>query len=118
MKNQPFYRRLGYALNGILATLKSESSFRAQAVFALGALLLLLILRPKPVWWALVALTIAGVLATELINTALELLADRLHPEKHPSIAKAKDCAAGAVLILSLASLAIAAALVYDRFVG
>jgi len=71
-------------------------------------------LRPAPLWWALVALAVAVVLAAELANTALERLADRLHPEKHPEIKVAKDCMAAAVLVASLGALAVAAALAWE----
>jgi diacylglycerol kinase (ATP) len=73
-------------------------------------------LRPAPVWWALVAVTVAAVLAAELVNTALEQLADRLHPEQHPQIKAAKDCGAAAVLVCSIAALAVAAALLFDAW--
>ena len=82
----------------------------------LGAFGLLVILRPVPVWWALFLLVIGAVLAIELINTALESLIDRLHPEIHPMIARAKDCAAGAVLILSLSAVGILFALLYEKY--
>src|SRR3954465_10460218 len=114
MKNQPFHRRVRFALSGIRVAFRTESSFRTQCGFLLAALMLLLVLRPKPVWWALVVLVSAATLAAELVNTALELVVDRLHPELHPVIARAKDCAAGAVLILSFAAIGIAAALVFD----
>jgi diacylglycerol kinase (ATP) len=114
MKNQPFHHRLRYAISGIRIAFKSEASFRTQLLMGLGVCGLLLLLRPKPIWWALVLLTVGAVLAAELFNTALELIIDRLHPENHPTIGRAKDCAAGAVLILSLASLAVAAAMVWD----
>ena len=48
------------------------------------------------------------VIAAELINTALEQLADHLHPEQHPRIKIVKDCAAAAVLILSAGALWVA----------
>ena len=48
------------------------------------------------------------VIAAELINTALEHLADHLHPEQHPRIKIVKDCAAAAVLILSAGALWVA----------
>ena len=114
MKNQPFHHRLRYATKGISTAFKNEASFRTQCVFAAGALVLLVGLRPKPAWWALVLLTVASVLAAELLNTALEAIVDHLHPHQHPMIAKAKDCAAGAVLVLSLASVGVAAALLWD----
>ncbi len=116
MKNRSLPDRLRFALAGIRAAFRNERSFRAQSGFGLAAFILLLALRPKPVWWALVSLTVGAVLAAELINTALESLLDKLHPETNPLIARAKDCAAGAVLILALASLAVAASLVWDRF--
>ena len=52
--------------------------------------------------WALLVLAIGLVLAAEAANTALEALADRVAPDSHPLVAKAKDVAAGGVLIASL----------------
>ena len=118
MKNRPFAERLQFALAGIAHALRAENSFRTHAVAAVGVLALLAFLRPAPVWWALVALTVAAVLAAELVNTALEHLADRLHPEQHPQIKAAKDCAAAAVLVCSIASLAVAAALLVDLWLN
>ncbi len=107
MKNKPFFQRLKFALSGIGSAWQTESSFRTQIVLGAGMLILMGFLRPALVWWALIILTMAGVLAAELINTALEHIVDRLHPKQHPLIAKAKDCAAGAVLALSLVSIVI-----------
>ena len=76
------------------------------------ALLALLLLRPAPVWWALVAVCCAIVLALELVNSAMEAVIDLLHPGIHPSIKAAKDMLAGAVLVMSAAALAVAVALV------
>lgn len=114
MKNQPFLQRVRFAISGVRNTFQSESSFRSQCIFAILAYLLLLATRAKPIWWALITLSVAAVLATELLNTALERIIDRLHPEKHPLIGQAKDCAAGAVIIFSLANLGIAAALIWN----
>lgn len=114
MKNQPFLRRLGFAASGLAAALRGESSFRTHLVAVVAVLVALLWLRPAPVWWALAALAVALVLAAELVNTAIERLADRLHPERHPEIKLVKDCLAAAVLIASLGALAVAAALVFD----
>ena len=57
-------------------------------------------LRPPLVLCALCVMMAMLVLAAELFNTALERLADHLHPEHHPAIGTAKDCAAGAVLLV------------------
>jgi diacylglycerol kinase (ATP) len=116
MKNQPFVRRLGFALEGLRGALRSESSFRLQVLAAVAMLALLGWCRPPPVWWALVVLAIAAVLASELFNTALEHLADHLHPEQHPRIKAVKDCAAAAVLVASAGALGVAAALLFALF--
>jgi diacylglycerol kinase (ATP) len=116
MKNKDFMERLCFSLAGLKAAWRSERSFRTQVVFAIAVIPLLLVLRPSPVWWALVAIVCFLVLAVELINTALEHLVDHLHPEQHPNIKIVKDCAAAAVLLLSIAALCVAAAMVFSVF--
>jgi undecaprenol kinase len=110
-KNQSFLSRLRFAWAGIVHALRAEHSVRFH-LLALGLVLVVLaILRPEPEWWAMVMLASAAVISAELFNTAIEHLADHLHPEIHPSIRIVKDCAAAAVLVTSLAALAVAAAL-------
>ena len=114
MKNRPFAERVGFALAGLRAAWRRESSFRAHCGFAALALLALLVLRPAPVWWALVAVVIAVVLALELVNSAVESVIDLLHPDRHPEIKVIKDMIAGGVLVVSGAALLVALALVID----
>lgn len=110
-KNQPFLTRLHFALAGLGHAVRTEHSVRIQVgVFSL-VVVALLILRPGPFWWALVLLASAVVLAAELLNTAVEHLADHLHPEIHPSIRIVKDCAAAAVLVAVLGAIAVGVAL-------
>ena len=107
MKNQPFYTRMGFALQGINAAFRMESSFRLQCLAALMVIIVLCWSQPPLIWWALLLLNCGMVLAAELFNTALEHLIDHLHPSLHPSIKIAKDCAAGAVLLLSLTAICV-----------
>lgn len=109
MKNRRFAARLGFACAGIGLVFRREKSFRAQSAIAAAASLLLLALRPGALWSALVILSAALVLALELVNSALEYLLDRLHPAHSREIGAAKDAAAGAVLLASLAALAVGA---------
>ena len=114
MKNQSLFHRLGFALTGLKTTWRSEHSFKTHVVATVAVLAVLLWLKPAPLWWATAALTIGFVLAAEVFNTVVEGLADHLHPEQHPAIKAVKDCAAGAVLIASIAALGVAAAFVYE----
>ena len=118
MKNQTLHRRLAFAIGGITHAWCTENSFKTHVVAAVAVIAVLLWLRVTALWWAIAALTIAFVLAAELFNTAVEGLADHLHPDQHPAIKTVKDCAAGAVLVASVAALGVAAAFVYDLALG
>lgn len=100
-------QRLGFACEGIAAAWRNERSFRTQAIVALALPVVLLLLQVSAVWWALCLSIAFLVLAAELFNTALESLIDHLHPEIHPAIKTAKDCAAGAVLLLSVCAVIV-----------
>jgi undecaprenol kinase len=115
VKNRSLAERVGFALAGWRAAWRRERSFRTQASIAAVALLVLIVLRPAPIWWAIVAVTCSLVLALELINSALEALVDLLHPSVHPEIKFIKDALAGAVLAISTAALIVAVALALAR---
>ena len=95
-------RRLYHAWAGIKTSLESEYSFRLHAVAAVFVIIVLAITRPAAVWWALLLLTSGLVLSLEMVNTAIEKLADHLHPDLHPALKTVKDTLAGSVLIASL----------------
>lgn len=59
--------------------------------------------------WAIIATNIGLVLALEALNTALEGYVDLAAPGRHELAARAKDAAAGAVLVFSLAAVVVAA---------
>ncbi len=65
--------------------------------------------RVDPLWAAMIALCAGLVLAMEMVNAALEYLADRVHPDWAEEIGRAKDAAAGAVLIASAPAVSVAA---------
>jgi undecaprenol kinase len=109
-KNHSFPERLRYALHGISHALRSEQSLQFQAGVFAAVIVALIVLRPRPVWWALALLASALVIAAELLNTALEELADHVNPQEHPRIRVVKDCAAAAVLVAVLAALGVALA--------
>jgi diacylglycerol kinase (ATP) len=107
MKSGSFRARLGYALAGIGIAWRREKSFRTQVAIGAGAAAVTAAVRPGLVWAALVALSIGLVLALEMANAALEYLIDKVHPEIAEEIKFAKDAAAGAVLLASIAAAAV-----------
>lgn len=115
-KNRPMRHRVGFALSGIRHALRTEKSLVTQVVVLVLVLVALVILRPSPMWCALIAAVSTAVIAAELFNTAVERLADRLHPEQHPEIQIVKDCAAGAVLVSSIGAIVVALLFVLDMW--
>ena len=113
-KNLSFAKRMSFALTGLAHAVRAERSLRTQLVCLLVVVMALAYLQPPAVWWALVGLGAAGVLAAELFNTAIEHLADHVQPELHPQIRIVKDCAAAAVLCATLGAVAVAIALVVE----
>lgn len=112
MKNGGIRVRLGFALDGWRAAYAQERSLRTHVLFSLAAGAVLVVLRPAPVWWAIVVAISVVVMAAELFNSALERLADHLHPDVHPAIKAVKDMAAAAVLVASVGALIVAGLLV------
>jgi len=117
-KNLSFARRLRFALAGIGHALRTERSFRTQALCLVLVMVGLAILQPPPLWWGVVILASAGVLAAELFNTAIEHLADHLHPETHPAIRIVKDCAAAGVLLAVVGAIGVGVALLVNLIRG
>jgi len=109
-KNQSFPARLTFALVGLAHAVRTERSFRVQLAALAAVLIILLLLRPGALWWALLLLASTGVLAAELLNTAIEQLADELNPQHSPGIRMVKDCAAAGVLLAVLGALGVAVA--------
>ena len=113
MKGQSLVRRLGFALAGLRAAFARERSFRTHLLAAFAVVTVLCVTRPPLVWWAIGFLATGLVLVAELLNSALEALADRIHPEQHPEIRAAKDLAAAAVLVASATGALVAAVFVF-----
>lgn len=115
MKGHRFTDRLGFAWAGLRAAWRTEKSLRTHGAASVGVIAALLVTQSPPLWWAVMALTVALVVSAELLNTSIEALADHLHPGRHEAIQLTKDVAAGAVLITSLGALVVGAAFAIDQ---
>lgn len=98
MKNKTFIDSLKCAFAGLLKAFKSEKNFIIYAVIAITALILNIVFKVEMFWWIGYIVTVCGVFAAELINTAIEKLADAFTSEITNEIKAVKDIAASAVL--------------------
>jgi diacylglycerol kinase (ATP) len=77
-----------------------------------------LVVRLSAVDWACIAAAIGLVLTAEALNTVVEALVDLCTDQYHPLAKIAKDTAAGAVLISSVAALGVGIAVFLPRLLG
>lgn len=112
MKNDGFTLRkrlksFRFAFNGIRLLVTREHNawihcFIAVCVIVTGCLVGL-----SATEWIVITMAIGMVLAAEAFNSSIEALADLVSPGYNEAIKRTKDLAAGAVLILAIASAAI-----------
>ncbi|GAA3957895.1 diacylglycerol kinase family protein [Hymenobacter antarcticus] len=107
----------GHAGRGVWSALRSEVHLRFHALATVIVIGLGFYCGITRLEWALVAISVAGVWAAELMNTAIEALTDLASPAYHPLAGKAKDVAAGAVLLAALGALLVGALVFVPRFI-
>ena len=112
-----FLESFRHALDGIGVASKGRS-FRIQLAAGVVAVMAGLLFRISPGEWIAVVLCIGLVLGGECANTALEAMVDLASPDRHPLAKRAKDAAAGAVLLFSLTSAVVGAIVFLPRLLG
>ncbi len=100
--SQKLRRSFGFAWMGIAQTWRTEQNFRVEVSVGALALLLGLVLQVNLVPILLCCLL---VLSLEIMNSALEAAVNLVSPEFHPLAKRAKDAAAGAVLLAAVGSI-------------
>ena len=97
------------AFSGIGWALRTQRNLRIHALATVLVIALGLVANIAAWEWCAVLGCIALVWAAELLNSALEVLCDRITTEPDEHIRRAKDAAAGAVLICAIISVVVAA---------
>lgn len=92
-------RSFRFAWQGILTLVREEHNARIHVCVGVAVLIAGFLFSISRMEWCVVALCMGGVLMAEAFNSAVEALCDKVSPEKDPYIGKAKDLAAGAVLL-------------------
>ncbi|MCX5786221.1 MAG: diacylglycerol kinase family protein [Elusimicrobia bacterium] len=99
-------RSVFHAVNGLSLMLKSQHNARIHAFFTIAVIVSGFCFHLGNCEWCVIILAIAAVWAAEAFNTAIESLVNLASPEFHPLAGRAKDIAAGAVLISAIGSAA------------
>ncbi len=113
---QKFFKSIPFAWAGIIALFKSENNAKIHLVAMVIVVGFGFWIGLSESEWLAITLTIGGVMAMEAVNTAIEALVDLVSPAFHPLAKKAKDVAAGAVLILAIMAIVVAGVILWNHF--
>lgn len=100
-------RSFAAALRGVGTMLRTQQNAWLHAAATIAVLLAGVLFGITRAEWGWIVLAIVAVWTAEALNTALELLTDVASPQFHPIAGRAKDVAAGAVLIAAVGAVAI-----------
>lgn len=106
-RNQTLLRSFKVAIQGIADTTQKERNMRIHGLCAGAVMIAGIFFELHYVEWALCIFAIGLVISMELVNTAIEATVDLMTESYHPLAKCAKDAAAGAVLVSSIAAACI-----------
>lgn len=109
------WHALRWSLQGLAACWRHESSFRLECVLAAVLAPLGWWLGQTPVERVLLISSLLAVIAMEVMNSALEAVADRFGSERHELIGRAKDMGSAAVFVFMMNVLLVWGVLLLPR---
>lgn len=96
----------GYSAAGLRAAVQHEAAFRQELIVGVPMVVLALFIAPGR-WQALAMIaSVVLVWVVELLNSAIEALADRIATEHHPLLGRAKDLGSAAVMLCLMLAVA------------
>ncbi|MBC3846628.1 diacylglycerol kinase family protein [Winogradskyella echinorum] len=109
-------KSVGYAFKGMLILIKTEASIKIQVFIAIAVTIAGFYFEISKTEWIAQLAMIGLVMSIEGINTAIEYIADFIHPEYHKKIGLIKDISAGAVFIASIVAVIVAGIIYIPKF--
>ncbi len=109
-------KSVGFAVKGALKLITTEHSVMVQSSLAVLMIIAGFYFKIDRYEWMMQILAFGLVLGVESLNTAVEKIADFIHPEYHERIGFIKDIAAGAVMFAVLAAIAVGLLIYVPKF--
>ncbi|ARK26099.1 UDP kinase [Sporosarcina sp. P37] len=113
-----FFKSFVYAWAGVKDGFRHGRNMRSHGLSAGIVLIAGWLTGLSQVEWMIIFIVIAGMMALELMNTAVEYAVDLVTAEFHPLAKKAKDVAAGSVLVFAVASAVIGGMIFFPKWFG
>lgn len=110
------FKSMGFAFKGAVKLITTEHSVMVQSCLAVLMIIAGFYFEISHEEWLIQTLAIGLVLGIEGLNTAVEKVADFIHPEYHERIGFIKDIAAGAVFFAAMTAIAIGCIIYIPKF--
>lgn len=110
------FKSMGFALKGAFKLATTEHSVIVQSSIAVLLIIAGFYFEISREEWMFQTLAIGLVLSVEGLNTAVEKVADFIHPEFHKKIGFIKDIAAGAVFFAAMTAIVIGCLIYIPKF--
>lgn len=118
-KNKKFSASIKHALQGLKTIVTEERNMRKHISFGIFPILLGWFFKVSPIEWIIIITCIFLVIIMEFLNTIFETVVDMVTDYTfHPLAKKAKDIAAGAVLVTGIFTLIVAAIIFLPKFIS
>jgi diacylglycerol kinase (ATP) len=109
-------KSISFALKGAYKLITTEHSIMIQFSIAILLVIAGFYFHISREEWMMQTLAVGLVLGIESLNTAVEKIADFIHPEFHERIGFIKDIAAGAVMFTAIASIVVGLLIYAPKF--
>lgn len=111
-------KAIKYAAKGFWILITSEHSIIAQICIGIIMTILGFLMHLSATEWMFQIMAIGLILVAESLNTAIEKMADFIHPEYHKQIGRIKDISAGAAFFAAIIAVIIGLIIYVPKFIA
>ncbi|MDO9594518.1 MAG: diacylglycerol kinase family protein [Lutibacter sp.] len=110
-------KAIKYAAKGFWILITSEHSIIAQVSIGIIMSVIGFLMHLSATEWMFQIMAIGLILVAESLNTAIEKMADFIHPEYHKQIGRIKDISAGAAFFAAIIAVIIGLIIYVPKFI-
>lgn len=110
-------KAITYAAKGFWILITSEHSIIAQVVIGIIMTIIGFLMHLSATEWMFQIMAIGLILVAESLNTAIEKMADFIHPDFHKKIGRIKDISAGAAFFAAIIAIIIGLIIYVPKFI-
>lgn len=101
------FKSFGYAFRGLFKTFREEQNLQVQSIIGIIIITFGFVFEIKSLEWCLIISVIFLVILMEMINSAVERIADALKPRIHTYVKELKDIMAAVVMLSAILAIIV-----------